>query len=871
MAAGIRAVIANETSSFELEYPCHSPTEKRWFVARVTRFQTNGSVSVVVAHENISARKRAEAERQVIAEIVEGVITARDLDELLALAHSSIGKVLYAENCFVGLHEQTTDLIHFPLWVDKLDPVPAPLPVGNGRSRSSYVLRTGKPLLLDDALTAELTRSGELQLVGSDAPSWLGVPLRTPSQTIGVLVVQHYSEEGVYGQRDLEFLASVGDQVALAIERKSAADLLKRSEQGLAAAQRMAHVGNWETDIATGAVTWSEETYRIYETSQTGFDPTHEAFLDLVHPDDRRAVATAFTESLRQPGVHKLEHRLLMPDGRVKFLEERWEAFADYQGKPLRAIGTCQDITLAKQAEMALRAREELLRRVMDSSQDCIKILDLQGRLLWMNEGGKDIMEIDNFDAVQNTIWCDLWPADEQAAARAALDLAKGNEVGKFTGFCPTAKGSPRWWEVVVTPVLNDQGSPEKILSVSRDITVRRHAEVDLLRAKEGAEAATRAKSEFLATMSHEIRTPLNGVIGMTGLLRDTPLTDAQQEIAQTIQTSGEALLSVINDILDFSKIEAGKLEFEMVDIDLPHLLRGTLSLMQFAAKAKRVDVQFSIAADVPTHLRGDGGRLRQIVINLLGNAIKFTEDGEVRLKVLLDRESTDTAVVRFRISDTGIGISLEAQHRLFEAFTQADASTTRKFGGTGLGLAICKKLVAKMQGDIGVESSPGHGSTFWFTVELAKQSEAIVGTEVAAAACVPLFQACRILIAEDNVVNQRVAMHQLRKLGYEADAVADGYEVLEALGRIPYDIILMDCHMPELDGYETTRRIRMWGGRQPYIIALTANAMQGDKAVCFAAGMDAYVSKPVRSAELKSALQEMRPHPDRTPECVSA
>lgn len=356
----------------------------------------------------------------------------------------------------------------------------------------------------------------------------------------------------------------------------------------------------------------------------------------------------------------------------------------------------------------------------------------------------------------------------------------------------------------------------------------------------------------------------------MTGLLLDTSLSKEQQKFVETIQLSGEALLTIVNDILDFSKIEAGKLELEIVELDLAHVVRETMELLRETAKDKGLELHDSIDLDVPVLLRGDRGRLRQVLINLIGNAIKFTARGQVALHISLVQETEQTATLRFCVTDTGIGISVETQTRLFQAFTQADGSTTRRYGGTGLGLAISKELVEKMNGDIGVESSPVGGSTFWFTVELPKQSEGIA--RVPAPETKVVDQRAektepdhgsgpkspqRVLVAEDNAVHRFLATAQLKKLGYAADSVSNGLEVLAALGRIPYDIILMDCQMLELDGYETTRQIRSQSGHQPLIIATTGNAAQGDRASCLAAGMDSYLSKPMRMADLRSALAE--------------
>ena len=405
-------------------------------------------------------------------------------------------------------------------------------------------------------------------------------------------------------------------------------------------------------------------------------------------------------------------------------------------------------------------------------------------------------------------------------------------------------------------PVLDLQGTGGWLWTLL-DVSASRLAARQLIAARDAAESANQAKAAFLATMSHEIRTPMNGVIGMTGLLLDTTLNTEQRHFAETIRDSAEALLTVINDILDFSKMEAGKLDLDRTDFDPAALVESVVDILAPRARAKGIDIVGVVAREVPACLRGDPGRLRQILMNLAGNAIKFTPSGGVSVRVSAAGRSDGRTVTRFEVNDSGIGIPVEAHQRLFAMFTQVDASTARRYGGTGLGLAISKRIAETMGGRIGFESEPGKGSRFWVEIPL-EEGEAPLEAPAATQEVAPRSdRRLRILVAEDNPVNQQVALGLLRKLGHSVDMVGDGAEAVAAVRQLPYDLVLMDVQMPEMDGLKATQAIRDLdspAARTP-IVAMTANAMRGDDRMCLDAGMDGYISKPIDRRKLEMVV----------------
>ena len=717
-----------------------------------------------------------------------------------------------------------------------------------------------------------------------------------------------------------------------------------------------------------------------------------ELWFGRIHAADQERVMEAFQALFACNEPFDLEYRIQRKDGRWMWVHDRARQTHTQNGA-VYADGVFSDITERRHAQQALEESERRYRQLFENNLAGVFRALPDGRIVECNEALLHILGYDSRDSLFERISSHIF----YDAAEGKAAFIRLFQTGRLTNFDVRLKrrdGTPVWVLQNVNLTLDGSGRAAAIEGTLIDITARKRAEAELLQAKEAAEEASRAKSRFLANMSHEIRTPMNGVLGMTRMLLDSALPPAQKRYAEVAYTSGQTLLALIDLILDLSKIEAGKLVLEHADFDLHATLEGVLAMLAVQAERKGLELTCLVEPRTPALLRGDAGRLRQVITNLAANAIKFTAHGDVSLEVRLAAEDARTATLHFRVSDTGIGIPEEKGATLFSPFVQADGSTTRKFGGTGLGLAISKQLAEMMGGKIGFESVEGRGSTFWFTVVLERQAapaqlpavadrsglkalilddnassrrvaatllegwgvhamavaelapalailrqepfdvvlldaempvltelEAVLnrtpillmtrlGRDVSAGAAfvtkpvlaarlgealtaaldrrpsapfVPSPQlragarpavppkSARILLAEDNPTNQEVTLAILGQQGYKADAVWNGREAVDALRRSRYDLVLMDCEMPEMDGFEATRRIRdlATGTLHPQIpiVAVTAGAMAGDRERCLSAGMDDYIPKPISPDHLARALARWLPQRSEAPE----
>ncbi len=637
-------------------------------------------------------------------------------------------------------------------------------------------------------------------------------------------------------------------------EQLRSQEQMRASNEFLARAEQIAGIGAWRLNLVTREIFWTHQTRRIYELPPD-YQPRGDEQSLYFDADAQKVIRETADACIQNGQAWDVLLRMTTAKGRKIWVRSVGQV-ERRNGQPYALVGALQDVTESQLARAALERSEERLQRALEGSALALWDLDVASGAVYLSEQWAVMLggaPAETRRPVQELL--ELVPGEDMPQIQRALEAVLGGASANYVVEHRVKKrdGTLLWIHSEGRVVdRNAKGAPVRMVGTNRDISHGKAAEHDLRIARDAADAANKAKSQFLATMSHEIRTPLNGIIGMTKLMLDEPLSPEVRRHADLIDRSAESLLALVNDILDVSKIEAGQMEIERVPFDLHELIQDLASLYRLRATEKSLLFHVRLDDGVPQNVLADPTRLRQVLVNLLGNALKFTSSGWIGLDVRATQEEA-AFVLQFMVADTGVGIPQDVLPQLFTRFMQADSSTSRQFGGTGLGLSIVRQLVDLMGGTVDVASTPEKGSRFTVTVPvLAAQEPAQPSAWVDLSTAA---QHARILLAEDNPTNQVVAFGMLRKLGYDDVALAnDGAQACEMALTGEYDVILMDCQMPEMDGYEATRQLRAAGFTAP-IIAMTANAIKGDRERCLEAGMNDYLSKPIDLRVMRSML----------------
>jgi PAS domain S-box-containing protein len=647
------------------------------------------------------------------------------------------------------------------------------------------------------------------------------------------------------------------DGITSNVSRRKQGEIeLDEERRRLRQAQAIGRLGSWEYDYATGVTTWSDALYALYG-AEPGEQTPDEAIRACVHPEDRDGLAAAFSAAVDERRTFFYSYRVIrLDDDEVREFELRGEPQCGPDGQLTGLVGTAMDVTERVYAQRELARREAILTSVLSNNQSAIYVKDLAGHYLLANQRVLDQFGVTEEELLgQDDSFLDpelapLWQAHDRRALQGRYEVEEWVDL-------PDGR---RWFDTVKFPLRDGEGTIYAVCGVSLDVTARRRAAEVMAEARDAALAANAAKSAFLATMSHEIRTPMNAVIGMTDLLLETDLDERQLEYVDTVRTSGDALLGIINDILDFSRIEAGEMELEQRPFDLRRCVEDALAMI--ASRATGIDLVAHVGDGCPAYVRGDVTRLRQVLVNLVGNAVKFTERGDVLVLVTVSEPpGTDTVGdagsvrLSFSVRDTGIGIPPERMDRLFRSFSQVDASTTRVYGGSGLGLAISRAIVQAMGGDITVTSEVGVGSTFSFDLVFERAAGHI---EAGRSTVVPSLSGCRALIVDDNDTNRRILRLQLEGWGMSCTDVDGAAAALAAIELSPrFDVAILDMNMPGADGVQLAESIRRLpaGGRMPLILltSLSSRPVTADEEL-FAG----FHSKPIRAEQLRTMLGDV-------------
>lgn len=795
--------------------------------------------------------KRPQKSRKATTEIL-------NLDSPFKRLTALASAMFNTPHAMVGVIDGDQTLFRANVGLDQSD-LPQELTVTN----QMVAMGPGAVLIVENGLTDERVRSHPMVTGKPGLRFFAGVTIANaagdPIGALGVMDVKPRARPSDAEIENLKVMARMAgelfDQAAANLRQSEQLKLLKLTEE-------MAGIGQWRIDAETLKSTWSDHVYRIYGTTRETFDPNLEDSIAFFHPEDREEIREAVMRGLATGEGFRIRARLIRADGEERAVEARAETERGPDGRVVSMFGVFQDITDQNRAIAQVTESERRYRLLASRVTDIIVTYGVDGLVTYVSPSLEAVTGYSPEALIGRPATSLIHPDDVPALTESFRDFVRSPPEWSQRGV--TYRGLPdggpdRWFEARTSIIRDEAGQVVEFQDLVREVTETKRLEEALIEARDRAEAGARAKSEFLANMSHELRTPLTSVIGFSGLLQQSgALPETERRYADRIGTASEALLAVINDILDYSKLEAGAVQMEARAFDPRALALAAAAMVEGQCEVKGLTLAVVVDPDLPAALTGDEGRLRQVMLNFLANAAKFTATGQVTLEA-----SWSGGRLRVEVTDTGIGIAAEKIDTLFERFSQADNSTTRVFGGTGLGLSISRRLVEMMGGEIGAESRIGKGSTFWFEVPLTP-AEA-TATEDLGQDRSSNPEGLRILVADDAAANRELVVAILGGLGVAVETVEDGAQAVEAARTGAFDLILMDVHMPVLDGLDATRAIRALGGAtsQIPIIALTANVQPDQVVWCREAGMDDHVGKPIQVADLLraiAALLDQRP-----------
>lgn len=847
--------------------------KKIYLTGSVTCRYENGKPTAFrcILHDATS-RVRAERSQSLYYSIANWMIKTQDLDEFYERVHEELGKVIDAKNFFIALYDPTKSYMYFPYYVDeyfKGNVRFTKRKIGNGLTE--YAIRANKSLFLYEKDIEELAEKQGLYMYGKIPKVLLCVPLRIGDRVTGIIGVKSYSNANQYRHRNLEMLEFISGQVALAIARKQNEAELNRQTARLNAIFDSSSYLIWSVNKALQLTSFNKNYVSFLQqhlrTTPAINTTTERLGWQLMTIDNRRLMEERYRQAFRGT-----------PQGFEMKIESRngdMDMWLEFSLSPIRTNGSAieevsgiaRDITPRKLAELSMQQSEEKFRGIFINLQDIYVRADRSGRITMISPS---VLKRTGYtiEEALNTKVADYF-VNKKDVHKALVRLSRDKSLRNFEAELRIKDGTVRQFMFNML-LLNDEDGAPIFAALARDITELKRNQAELVKAKEEAERSLKVKERFLANMSHEIRTPMNGVIGMLDLLNGTQLDVEQKDYVQTMRRSSETLLNILNDILDLSKIEAGKMALNEAPVSLEEIFEKLTALFSQVAKNKNNTLVCKFDEGLPQYIIADQTRLLQILSNLTSNALKFTENGEVKVDVSLVWSKGKFHKIKVEVRDSGIGITPENLKLLFNAFTQVDNSSRKTFGGTGLGLVISKELTRLMKGEIGVESELGHGSMFWFTFETKETVISPIQQQKSSSEEIKLenyFHEYRptILLVDDNFVNRKVASEILKKAGCIVDTADSGKKAIELVAatfspeKQHYDVIFMDIQMPDMDGIETTQNLRnQFGKTLPTVVAMTAYSMKEDRERFLSQGMDDYVPKPIRAQVLIQKVKEI-------------